>query len=222
LKSQIENQKSKIEKVIMASEDVKRLFVLISFFLFVFLTFFFLFWRPRLTDVRRYQRELRDKQAELIQLERDAQDWPDTITREMLEQYEDKLERLWSLIPSEEEVSVLLDEIQTHAKSANLEILSLARSSTPAGTSSRSARSTATASAKSKKAADEPSRYIRVPYKISLGGGYSGLVRFLRRLEDSERLVTVIGMTMRAGQGRHPVDAEIQFNIFYSKVGVEG
>jgi Tfp pilus assembly protein PilO len=205
----------------MASEDVKRLFVLISFFLLVFLAFFFLLWRPKLTDLRRYQRELRDKQAELVQLERDAQDWPDTITREMLEQYEDKLERLWSLIPSEEEVSVLLDEIQTHARSSDLEILSLTRSSTSGGTSSRSARS-GTAASGNPKAAGEPSRYVRVPYKISLGGGYSGLVKFMRRLEDSERLVTVTSMRMNAGQGQHPVDAEIQFNIFYSKVGVEG
>jgi len=202
----------------MVSEDVKKLFVLISFFLLVFLAFFFLLWRPKLTDLRRYQRELRDKQAELVQLERDAQDWPDTITREMLEQYEDKLERLWSLIPSEEEISVLLDEIQTHARSADLEILSLTRSSTPTGASSQPARS----AAGEPKAAGEASRYIRVPYKISLGGGYSGLVKFLRRLEDSERLVTVTSMKMNAGQGQHPVDAEIQFNIFYSKVGVEG
>jgi len=202
----------------MASEDVKRLFVLISFFLFVFLAFFFLFWQPKLSDVRRYQRELRDKQAELIQLERDASDWPDTVTREMLEQYEEKLERLWSLIPSEEEIAVLLDEIQTHARAADLEILSLTRSVR----ADSQLASTKSASGNDKpKTESEPSKYVRVPYKISLGGGYSGVVRFLRRLEDSERLVSVIGMKMRAGQGKYPVDAEIQFNIFYSKVGVE-
>ena len=200
----------------MASEDVKKIFVLISFFLVVFLAFFFLFWRPRFVDLRGYQKELRDKQAELIRLERDSKDWPDTITREMLKQYEDKLARLWDLIPSEEGVAVLLDEIQAHARSANLEILSLTRN---VRTDSRSAANSLKSG--NSKAAGEPSRYVRVPYTIHLGGGYAGLVLFLRRLEDSQRLVTVISMKMSAGQAGHPVDAEIKFNIFYSKVGVE-
>jgi Tfp pilus assembly protein PilO len=67
----------------------------------------------------------------------------------------------------------------------------------------------------------EESKYVRVPYEIALSGTYSGLVTFLKKLEDSERLVNVASIKMYTGQGRHPVDANIVFNIFYSKVGVE-
>jgi Tfp pilus assembly protein PilO len=207
----------------MASENVKNLLILMSILMLIFLAFYIFFWRPAHADVRRYQGELRDKEAELIQLERDAEDWPDTITREMLRQYEDELEQLWSLIPSEEEVAMLLDEIQTHARSADLEIISLTRSASPGSTGGGSAARVkkSSSSGKSEGESREQTKYVRVPYKISLGGGYSGLVRFLRMLEDSERLVTVVSIRAYAGE-ESPLDADIQFNIFYSKVGVEG
>lgn len=203
----------------MASENVKKLLILMSILMLIFLAFYIFFWRPAHADVGRYQRELRDKETELIQLERDAEDWPDTITRGMLRQYEDELEQLWSLIPSEEEVAMLLDEIQTHARSADLEIISLTRSASPGSTRGGSAARVKKSSS-SGKSEEEQTKYVRVPYKISLSGGYSGLVRFLRMLEDSERLVNVVSIRAYAGE-ESPLDADIQFNIFYSKVGVE-
>ena len=193
-----------------ADAVVKKLLILVSSLCVVFLAFFFLFWRTKFSDLKESQRELRDKAAELIQLERDARDWPDSITRERLEEYETELKRLLDLIPSEEEVAMLLDEIQTHARSANLEILFLKRSS-DTGAGSRNVRT---------EPEQEP-KYVRVPYEISLGGTYFGLVSFLERLEDSKRLVTVTGIKMRSGQGTHPMDVDIKFNIFYSKMGVE-
>ena len=196
----------------MAPEDVKKLLIIVSSFLIVFLAFFFLFWRPRTTDLSKHQIELSDKSAELAQLERDAKDWPDTITREALERYEGELKRLLELIPSEEEIAMLLNEIQTHARAANLEILSLSRIPE---TRSRLQSSGAGASA-----GKEP-EYVRVSYEISLGGSYFGLISFLRRLEDSRRLVNVEGMKMLTGKGNHPMDVQVQFDIFYSKMGVE-
>ena len=192
----------------MASEDVKRLLIVVSSFLVVFLAFFFLFWRPMFSDLKEYQEELSNKEAELARLEKDARDWPASITRERLDGYEIELQRLLNLIPSEEEIAMLLDEIQTHARAADLEILALSRVS-----ARKNQRASSTAG-------EEP-KYVKVPYEISLGGSYFGLIKFLRRLEDSKRLVTVDGIKTNVGQGNYPMDVNIQFNIFYSKVGVE-
>jgi Tfp pilus assembly protein PilO len=203
----------------MTPEDIKKLVILASFFLVIFLAFFLLFWRPSMGKLNRYRNDLRSKEEELIQLERDAKSWPETITQRELRRYEYELERLWSLIPSEEKVSMLLHEIRTHAESTNLEVLSLIRSSAGRGTSRTSARP----ASRSAGTGEEPEvpRYTTVPYRISLGGSYFGLVRFLRMLEDSERLVTVTGIRMIAQREDYNLVAEIQFNIFYSEAGVE-
>ncbi len=188
----------------MAFEDIKKLLIIVSLFLVIFVVFFFLFWKPKSIEMEEYRKELSYKEAELIQLERDVKDWPSSITREMLKQYEDELEQLWGLIPFKEEIAMLLDEIQAHARYADLQIISLARVST-----TRSNTGTAPVS-----------RYVRVPYKMFLGGGYFGLIGFLRRLEDSKRLVTVTSIKMSAGPNNSPV-VEIEFSIFYSRVGVK-
>lgn len=203
----------------MAPEDIKKLVILASFFLVIFLAFFLLFWRPSIGKLNRYRSDLKSKEEELIRLEFDAKSWPETITQRKLRQYEYELERLWSLIPSEEKVSMLLHEIRTYAESTNLEVLSLIRSSAGRGTSGTSVR----AASRSAKTAEEPEvpRYTTVPYRISLGGSYSGLVSFLWMLEDSERLVTVTGIRMIAQREKYNLVAEIQFNIFYSEAGVE-
>lgn len=198
----------------MASEDVKKLLIVVSIFLIVFAAFFFLFWRTQSNNVAKYRIELGEKQKELAQLERDAEDWPDSITREKLSRYEEELKQLWTLIPSEEEVSMLLKEIETHAKSSDMEILSLSREVT-----SRSSRPVAAPAAGTEAA--KPPRYVRASYKITLGGNYFGLITFLRKLENSTRLVTVSSTRIDAGTLEHIVNAEIQFNIFYSKMGVK-
>ncbi len=193
----------------MAPEDVKKLLIVVSSFLVIFFAFFFLFWRPTFADLRVSQKELGDKKAELAQLQQDARDWPKSITRDRLDRYEVELGRLLNLIPSEEEVAMLLDEIQTYAEVANLQILALSRTSVK--------RRTPTSGTT---AGQEP-KYVKVPYEISLGGSYFGLIKFLRKLEDSGRLVTVDGIKIKIGQGNYSMDADILFNIFYSKVGVE-
>ena len=189
----------------MAPEDVKKLLIVVSAFLVVFLVFFFFFWRPKSSELGRLQEELSEKQAELARLERDAADWPDTITRERLMRYEEELAQLWELIPSQEEVSALLTDVQDHARAADLEILSLSRTSGSQGRPGQAAAS----------------RYVRVPYKIIVGGNYFGLVRFLRRLEDSKRLITVTSTKVYTVPEGFFVGAEIEFNIFYSRTGVE-
>ena len=60
-----------------------------------------------------------------------------------------------------------------------------------------------------------------MPYKITLGGSYFGLVRFLRKLEDSRRLVTITDIKVNSTEGERFVEAELQFSIFYSRAGVE-
>ena len=196
----------------MAPEDIKKLLIVVSIFLVVFAAFFLLFWRPKAAELSDYRAELSKKQAELARLERDVADWPDTITREKLARYEKELVQLWTLIPSEEEVSELLREIESYARASNLEIISLTRTS-PNKTNR------ITAPKPGEKEVAKP-KYVKVPYKITLGGNYYGLISFMRKLEDSNRLVTVSSTSISAGQGDYLVDAEVQFNIFYSKAGV--
>ncbi len=198
----------------MASEDVKKLLVVVSIFLIVFAAFFFLFWRTQSNNVAKYRNELSEKQKELAQLERDAEDWPDSITREKLWRYEEELKQLWALIPSEEEVAMLLKEIETHAIASDMEIISLSREANPRGARPKATLATGTEAAK-------PPRYAKASYRISLGGNYFGLISFLRKLEDSTRLVTVSSTKINTGSLEHIVNAEVQFNIFYSKVGVK-
>ena len=197
-----------------SSAGIKSLLIFVSVFLVIFLAFFFFFWRPTTASLRNYQTELSNKEAELIQLERDAKDWPDSITRDRLRQYESELERLWELIPSREEVAMLLDEIQTHARACDLQIQSLVR------IQDRQANSRTVPGKGQAQPKQEP-KYVRVPYKIALGGSYFGLIRFLQRLEDSKRLVTITSIKVNAGKEDLPMDSELQFNIYYSKVGVE-
>ena len=191
----------------MAPEDVKRLLIVVSSFLVVFLVFFFFFWRPRSAELGTLQEKLGEKQAELARLERDAADWPDTITRDRLRRYEEELGKLWELIPSQEEVSALLKEVQAHARAADLEIISLTRTSVSARRSGPGQQAVA--------------RYVRVPYKITVGGNYFGLVRFLRNLEDSKRLVTVTSTKVYTAEAGLFMGADVEFNIFYSRTGVE-
>ena len=189
----------------MDSGNTKKLLAVVGGPLFVFVIFFLLLWRPQYADLGRYREELSKKEAELMQLERDASDWPDTITRGMLNEYEAELERIWELIPSKEEIAILLDEIQDHARSSELEIISLSRVVKTRASITETNKGT---------------KYVRVPYVITLGGNYFGLIRFLRRLEDSRRLVTITDIKINAASGRHFVQANLQFNIFYSRVGV--
>ncbi len=197
-----------------SSAGVKSMLIIVSVFLVIFLAFFFLFWRPTTARLRNYQKELSDKEAELIQLERDAKDWPESITRDRLGQYESELERLWELIPTKEEVAMLIDEIQTHARACDLRIQSLVRIQDKQAASR-------TAPGKDQTQPRPEPKYVRVPYKIALGGSYFGLIRFLQRLEDSKRLVTVTSIKVNAGKEDLPMDSEVEFNIYYSKVGVE-
>jgi len=190
----------------MESGDIKKLLAIVGGLLFVFAVFFFLLWRPKYSDLGLYQEELSKKEAELIRLERDAADWPDTITREMLDRYEMELERIWQLIPTKEEIAILLEEIQTHARASEMEIVALIRVPETRNSAPKT---------------EKESRYVRVPYKITLGGSYFGLVRFLRKLEDSRRLVTITDIKVNSTEGEYFVEAELQFNIFYSRVGVK-
>ena len=204
----------------MSSEDIKRLLILVGFFLIVFLVFFFLFWQPKHAELGQLQVRLRDKEVRLQQLKEEAEDWPDTITRDMLAKYEVQLEHLWSLIPSEEEIAMLLDEIQTQARASNLEIVAMTRTASARGVMNAAPAARPGAPTPGEGESGGELEYVRVPYEISLGGAYFGLIGFLRRLEDSERLVTVTMIEVQSGLGEHPVNVVVRFNIFYSKAGV--
>ena len=194
----------------MNSEYSKKLLIYLSCFLVVFAAFFFLFWRPRYSELKRNQEKLSRQEAKLIRLEKDAKDWPKSITREKINRYESELERLWNLIPSGEGVSALLDEIQTHARESNLAIRTLTRVSTKKSPTRNRTQKVQT-----------NARYERVPYKLSVSGSYFGLLQFLKSLEDSKRLISINKIDMRASNGPYLMDADIEFSIFYSKVGVD-
>ncbi len=194
----------------MASEDVRTLLVLVTLLLVIFVAFFFLLWRPKFAELRDYQLDLSRKETERLQLEQDVKDWPEAFSQETMARYESELEQLWQLVPSEEETAMLLDEIELRARNARLEILALTRVPSPKTTFEVS-----------QPKAKERTQYVAVPYRLSLGGGYFGLVRFLRDLEDSNRLVNVTSIEIFSGRGRYVLSADIQFNIFYSRAEVK-
>ena len=193
----------------MAMEDIKRLLILASFFLLVFLLFFFLFWRPRTGNLERHKADIVSKKTVLLQLKQDIDDWPPSFTHDIMQTYRGDMDRLWNLIPSEEEAAMLLGDIEAQVTAAKLKLLHMARITTAMTTFEFGQ-----ASGKGK------TQYIRMPYKITLGGDYFGLIKFLRELENAERLVTVTNIVLSAGQEDYPMDADIQFNIFYSKAEV--
>ena len=193
----------------MGSEDLKRLLIIVSLFLLIFAVFVFAFWQRKSATLRQYQLELQKKSAELKQLELDAKDWPEKFDREKMDRYKVELDQLLRIIPAEEETGRLVDQIQGRARSSGLDIVLLNRE-TAAGEDVFES---------DQLEPGEKSRYVKVPYRISLDGGYFGVIEFLRELEKSERLVTVDDIQL-GGLGTS-VKADIQFNIFYSRVEVE-
>lgn len=199
-----------------SSTQLEKTAILSGVMLVLFIIFYFALWTPGLRELKRYQSELNKKSAELVQLERDAKDWPNTITREMINKYENKLELLWDLIPTEEGLSLLIDEVRNHAFVSGLEIISLKRES--------AAKQTADTTQPGN---TNESKYEKASYKIKLRGSYFGLVQFIQRLEESDRLITINGIESRANTGNDPLqwgyamEADVDFNIYYSGAGVE-
>lgn len=194
----------------------QKIAILSGIMLLIFVTFYFALWRPGLSELKKYQVDLNKKATELTQLERDAKDWPDTITREMITRYENKLELLWDLIPTEEGLSLLLDEVQKHAIISGLEIISLKREN----------------GAKKKAAPELPDEsnkgnYEKASYAIEIRGGYFGLLKFIKSLEESDRLITINGIESQSNSDENPlqwghiIETKVGFNIYYSKAGVE-
>jgi len=195
----------------------KLIFLIISS-VAVFLIFYFAIWSPNIGKIQKTQKEINKKRMELAQLKKDVESWPKTATREKLEEYEERLKYLFSLVPSKEEVPGLLDRIQEHGlSSANLQFLSLTKS---------------TKSADNKVNASE-NDYFRDAYVLTVNGSYFAIVKFIYELEQAERLINInnisfIGQNNTAQYSSYSpnartfktrpgdVEATITLSIFYT------
>jgi len=195
-------------------DNTRKILILSGLMLVIFAAFYFFLWRPGMIQLNKYRQDLSKKSSEMVQLEKDARDWPNTITREKLVQYEEKLSLLWSLIPTEEGISLLLDEVQNHARASGLDIMSLKRES-----GSNLPRTEANKTGKN--------RYEKIPYKMQIRGSYFGLTQFIRKLEDSNRLIVISKLEAQTNNLDDPlkwsytIEANVEFSIFYSRAEVE-
>jgi len=158
-----------------------KLIVFIIISVVIFVAFYFLVWSPNIAKIGKIQKDIDKKRAELAQLKMDVESWPKTATREKLEDYENRLEYLFDLVPSKEEVPGLLDRIQEHGlSSANLQFLSLTGSGKNADNKNT-----------------QENDYFQDSYILTVSGSYFAIVKFLNELERAERLINVDSISLR-------------------------
>lgn len=184
----------------------------------VFLIFYFVIWSPNISKIRKTQKEINEKRTELALLKTDVESWPKTATREKLEEYEERLQYLFSLVPAKEEVPGLLDRIQEHGLSSrDLQFLSLTKSAKNADN----------------RVNGTENNYFRDSYVLSINSSYFAIVKFIHELEQAERLINIDSISLSGqnnmakyssyGAGaRTPetrsgdVEATITLSIFYT------
>jgi len=155
--------------------------ILIIICVVIFVAFYLVFWSPNINKIKRIQGNIDKKRIDLAQLKKDVESWPKTATRERLEKYAKRLEYLFELVPSKEEVPGLLDRIQEHGlSSANLQFLSLTKSAKNADNSNI-----------------QTTDYFQDSYILMVSGSYFAIVKFLYELERAERLINVDSISLR-------------------------
>lgn len=142
----------------------------------ILLIFYFVIWSPNIAKIKNAQKEINVKRTQLVQLKKDVESWPKTATREKLEEYENRLEYLFSLVPSREEVPGLLDSIQEHGLSSdNLQFLSLTKNIKDADNKMNAPQND----------------YFRDSYVLTVNGSYPAIAKFIHELEQTERLINI-------------------------------
>ena len=111
--------------------------------------------------------------------------------RKDIESHNKKIERYEKILPAEQEIPTLLENLSDMARASNVKIVGI----TPSITKSENTQSNKT--------------YEEIPILISAKSGYHELGNFLAKLENSDRFMKVVDIKIRSSAAtpkRHDVD----------------
>lgn len=188
----------------------KRWLILAGSWVVVFVGFYLFVWRPNISDIRQTQRKIRAAEVQLNQLMRDVATWPATATRDKMENYEKRLEHLFSLVPLAEEVSQLLEQIEEEGiQQAELKLVSLEHElveNAPSAVPTSGTSTQEVAKLQNKKET----------YKLIVEGDYEALVQFLYQLENAPRLINVHTLSIKRVVESDMVQVTLTLDIFHT------
>ncbi|MDO8525560.1 MAG: type 4a pilus biogenesis protein PilO [Candidatus Omnitrophota bacterium] len=144
---------------------------------------------PQARGVARAYDKVRKIRAEVKISERDISGI-DSLKKQM-EKYQSKIESYERMLPIEQEVPKLLEELSVMAKSSNVKIIGI----TPV---------------QPKQETDAQAQiYQEIPILINAGSGYHELGKFLSRLESADRFMRVVDINIKGNSmalKRHDVE----------------
>ncbi len=190
----------------------KRWLILAGAWILVFAGFYLLIWQPNINDIKAVQGKIRIADRQLKQLIRDVETWPSTVTRPKMESYEQRLQYLFSLVPSAEEVPQILDQIeQRGVQEADLKFISLEHDLDASKDELAALRGTTIDSEMSPLQSRKKEFYI-----LTVEGQYANLIQFLHQLEAAPRLINVSEFTIRRIEESDDIEAILMLNIFHT------
>ena len=205
----------------MFSTELKKVIAFASFWGLVFIFFYFSFWNPGIGSLKKTRERINLNQGVLTQIKKDVESWPKTLTAEKLKNAEEELQELFAKIPPEEDIPGILEHIQKYgAMMVHLNITGITNITTE--------------DTKQKRNEDEEEEtpYAKVTYKLTADGNFLNVIRFLRGLETSERLIVIEDLNLKRETGEKnnvethvfglkgallTLQAEVTLSLFYSK-----
>jgi Tfp pilus assembly protein PilO len=191
----------------MFSTELRKVIAFTVFGGLVLTVFYFFFWNPNISSIKKTQEEMKIRQGVFAQIKRDVETWPKTKTEENLKKAKEKLQELLAKIPEEEDISGILEHIQKYgATAAHLNIVGITN---------------VTGKATKQKPSEnvEESTYAKVTYKLTADGSFLNVIRFLRGLEAAERLIVIDDLDIKRviSEKKGSVRAVVTLSLFYSK-----
>lgn len=190
----------------MFSTGLKKVIAFAVFWCLALVVFYFFFWKPRLSSIRKTQNQVFLQQKVLTQIKKDVETWPKTLTAKKLKEAEKELQELFAKIPPEEDIPGILEHIQKYGvMAAQLNIVGI----------------TNITEEETKQKPDEDREdltYAKLTYKLIADGSFLNVIRFLRGLETAERLIAIEDLKIERGsdEKKNSVHAEVILNLFYS------
>ena len=184
--------------------SIRKVIAFAAFWGLGLIAFYFFFWNPSISSIKKTQGEMRLKQKDLTQIKKDVETWPKTKTRESLQKAEEELQKLIDKIPPEEDIPGILEHIRKYGVTkAHLNIAGI----------------TNITGEKTIYSPDEESKqstHAKVTYTLVADGTFFDVIRFLSGLEAAERLILIEELNVKRGEYSN-VHAEVILSLFYSK-----
>lgn len=188
----------------MFSTGLRKVIAFVAFWGLGLIAFYFFFWNPSISSIKKTQEEMRLKQKDLTQIKKDVETWPKTKTRESLQKAEEEFQKLIDKVPPEEDIPGILEHIRKYGVTkAHLNISGI--------TNITGEKTIYSPDEKSKQ-----STHAKVTYTLVADGTFFDVIRFLSGLEAAERLILIEELNVKRGEYSN-VHAEVILSLFYSK-----